>query len=90
MNVLVFSEAKLRQVQARSLGVIDGNFPFHRNGTLSIGMAELAGEKALCLLAKKMGGDVIVFEPYVEMPAKAGSDEVTLMLSACVYILAEW
>ena len=89
MHVSVLTQEEIEAQRVRTVGTVEGRFAYHKNGSSSIKAAEKSGRVALCEQAKKIGGDVIVFEPHVELPPSGGSSEATLLMSAVVYRSSE-
>ena len=89
MHVSVRTQEEIETQRVRKIGPVTGSFAYHKNGSSSINAAEKSGRVALCEQAKKIGGDIIVFEPHIELPPSGGSSEATLLMSALVYRSSE-
>ena len=89
MHVSVRTQEEIETQRVRKVGTVEGRFAYHKNGSSSSKVAEQEGTKALRRKAQEIGGDIIVFEPHVEMPPSNGNGKATLLMSALVYRSSE-
>lgn len=85
MHVQILTETEVRKQCVNQIGVVKGSFGYHPNDVSNVKEAEQEGSNVLCRKAEAIGGDIIVFDPHVEMPPCGGSSKATLLMSALVF-----
>lgn len=83
MHVREVTEDELERELVEVLGGIEHQTSFHRKGAISIQNAMEEAKEIVLGRAKKMGAQLVVFEPHLELPG--GGEDWTLTVSARAY-----